>query len=72
VGFFIAYKMPDYTQDQMRDPAIWYEHKQAYDLSLICKSCIHHKYTADSKRICSLKALKGSEMSMCGEFRPKG
>ena len=53
------------------DPAKGYEEKQQYELSLVCKSCKHHKYTEFGKRYCSLKQLEGNEMSMCGEFRPK-
>ncbi len=60
-----------YTKDMLRDPAIWYERKQSHELSLACKTCVHHKYTEDGKRHCPLKGLQGSEMSMCGEYRPK-
>ncbi len=59
------------TQSMFRDPAKQLEDRQQFELSLACKTCIHHKYTEYGKRHCPLKGLQGNEMSICGEYRPK-
>lgn len=60
-----------YPQAMYDDPAKYLEDRQNHDLSKACKPCTHHSYTEDSVRQCKLKSLKGNDLSICGEFRPK-
>ena len=64
--------MTDYTQDMKGDPAVWYENRQNYELSLACKPCQFHRYDEFSVRYCAMKkTLRGNDLSICGEFRPR-
>ena len=61
----------DVRKHEFGDPAIVCENNQNYHLSLACKPCVHHRYDEEGHRHCYWKKLKGNEMSMCGDFRPR-